>query len=186
MKVEIFKSIDWYEWLYEVSNLWRVKSLNYNNSWDSKVLKNNSTWRYVQVMLYRNLKSRRFLVHRLVAQAFIPNPEKKPQINHKDWNGFNNVIENLEWNTESENQCHSYRELWRKPTTNAKWKFWEENPSSKDVIQYDTNLKEIKKWWSIKDVQRELWIIAGSISNCCNWKKWAKTAGGFIWKFKTN
>ena len=58
---------------------------------------------------------KRHLVHRLVALAYVPNPNGKPQVNHKDGNRANNAAENLEWVTCSENHCHSYRELTRKP-----------------------------------------------------------------------
>lgn len=64
---------------------------------------------YVRVELWENGKGRKYLVHRLVAQAFIPNPERKPQVNHIDGDKSNNKISNLEWVTQSENQIHAYR-----------------------------------------------------------------------------
>lgn len=63
---------------------------------------------YLYVTLPNNGKLRKMYVHRLVAQAFIPNPENKPQVNHKDGNKMNNNVENLDWVTGSENQMHSY------------------------------------------------------------------------------
>ena len=64
---------------------------------------------YVRVELWENGKGKKYLLHRLVAQAFIENPCKKPQVNHIDGNPLNNSVENLEWATQSENQLHAYR-----------------------------------------------------------------------------
>ena len=97
---ETWKDIEGYEGLYQVSNLGKVKSLNYNKTSESKLLKlqKNSNG-YTRVVLYKNRKPKVCLVHRLVAQAFIPNPNNLPQINHKDEDKANNSVDNLEWCT---------------------------------------------------------------------------------------
>ena len=64
---------------------------------------------YFRVELWQNGFGRKHLVHRLVAEKFVPNPDGKPQVNHKDGNKINNCDENLEWVTQSENQIHAYR-----------------------------------------------------------------------------
>jgi hypothetical protein len=64
---------------------------------------------YARVELWTNGRGRKYLVHRLLAQAFIPNPKGKPQVNHIDGNKANNSLANLEWATQSENQLHAYR-----------------------------------------------------------------------------
>ncbi len=110
--MEIWKDIVGYENKYQVSNLGNIKSLE---TWTGdkyikreKLLKNilygNS---YYYVSLSKNGKVKRFKVNRLVAQAFIPNPKNKPQVNHIDGNKLNNKADNLEWCTQSENMKHA-------------------------------------------------------------------------------
>ena len=97
MKNEQWKPVDGYEGLYEVSNLGRVKSLNYNHTGKEKILKSNKVKGYLQVTLFKNGKMKYFKVHRLVATSFIPNPMGLPEVNHKDEVKINNVVSNLEW-----------------------------------------------------------------------------------------
>lgn len=106
--IEVWKDIKGYEGLYQVSNLGRVKSLKHLKEYFL-------TYRiegkgYASVALFKGTVSSRksYKVHRLVADAFIPNPENKPQINHKDGNKLNNSVENLEWVTNQENIVHAY------------------------------------------------------------------------------
>lgn len=94
---EQWKPVEGFE-NYEVSNLGRVKSLNYNHTGVEKILKPyKSTKGYLVVILCRNGKMKHFLVHRLVATAFLPNPEGLPEINHRDENPLNNIVGNIEW-----------------------------------------------------------------------------------------
>lgn len=118
---EIWKSIEGYEGLYEVSNFGRIKSLpRYvilgngkmcERLIDEKILEQKTTTKfgYKKVSLNKNKKQKTFVIHRLVASAFIPNPENKPQVNHKDGVKTNNNLENLEWVTASENQIHALK-----------------------------------------------------------------------------
>jgi hypothetical protein len=112
---EEWKDIQNYEGLYQVSNLGRVKSFRRSTKLrckDEYILKpflaNNG---YAQVTLYNNTKKHKFLVHRLVACAFIPNPDNLPQINHKDEDRTNNVVENLEWCTAEYNNAYGTAKL---------------------------------------------------------------------------
>ena len=103
MKKEIWKDVKNYEGLYEVSNLGRVKSLNYNRTRKEKILKSGYVCGYCKVVLWKNGKRKYILVHRLVAEHFIPNIEDKPCIDHIDGNPMNNRVENLRWCTYKEN-----------------------------------------------------------------------------------
>ena len=116
MPDEIWKDIKDYEGLYQISNYGNVKSLpkerrNRRGIYIQKEkllsLTNTSTG-YKKVELVKDGKRKGFKVHRLVAQAFIPNPDEKPQVNHIDGDKTNNYVDNLEWATASENSIHAY------------------------------------------------------------------------------
>lgn len=124
---EIWKPIDGYEGLYEVSNLGRVRSLEFRNNQGaySRLLVMNPTDNghgYKIVGLTGIGRKRNFYVHRLVAEAFIPNPKKLPVIDHIDHNRANNRVDNLRWITQGDNVRYS-RQLMcnprQKPMTNT-------------------------------------------------------------------
>lgn len=115
MPVELWKDIEGYEGLYQVSANGEIKSLSRPGVPGTKrgprverLLKNRDTNHgYYSVILYLDGNSKGFLVHRLVAQAFVENPEGKPQVNHKDLNKLNNAHTNLEWASNIENIAHA-------------------------------------------------------------------------------
>lgn len=105
MEIEIWKDIDNYP-MHQVSNKGRIRNIYYNN----KISKTFITrWKYESVNLMYNGKTKSFKVHRLVALAFILNPENKPYVNHIDGNKMNNNLENLEWVTPQENVDHAIK-----------------------------------------------------------------------------
>lgn len=115
---------------------------------------------YLRVTLYKNGKPKHFLIHRLVAQAFIPNPKNLPEVNHIDNNPVNNRVENLAWCTAKEN---------------SRWS------KSKPVVMYYPNKKYGKTFSCIRDAEKETGIDNSSISRCCKGKQ-AK-AGGYKWEY---
>ena len=116
-------------------------------------------------------------VHRLVAEAFIPNPENKKQVNHIDLDKTNNTVDNLEWCTQLENMKHAKDLGVFKKTQEHK-----DNHSkimSKTVSQYDKNNNLINKFNSMKEASEITGISHGNICACAKGKR--KTAGGFVW-----
>jgi hypothetical protein len=112
---EEWKDVIGFEGLYKVSNLGRVKSLPRKNQKTEMILKDRPNTKpnhtsYNRVAFRKDGKSFDRLVHRIVAFAFIPNPENKPHINHIDNNGMNNRVDNLEWVNRKENQQHSVKQ----------------------------------------------------------------------------
>ena len=185
---EEWKNIAGYEGLYEVSNMGRVRSLNYNRRIGKiKVLKpQNNGQGYLVVKLSKNREGKRFKVHRLVAQTFIPNPFGKPQVNHKDENKTNNNVENLEWVTAKENNNYGTRteRAAKALINNPKLsKALINNPKlSKAVLQYTKDGKLIAEYPSSKEAARQTRINRGNISSCCRGK--IKSAGGYVWDYK--
>ena len=120
-----FRQIKGYEELYYVSNTGLIKR-------SGKILKKIiDTNKYISATLCKNGKARRFRVHRLVAEAFIPNPENKKTVNHKDGDVQNNIVENLEWATYRENSLHSFYKLGNKNPRPCIGKFGKEHNRSK-------------------------------------------------------
>lgn len=117
--------------------------------------------------LWVSIAPKQYLLHRLVAKVFIPNPENKEQVNHIDGNKENACKWNLEWCSNIENQIHKVNSGL--------------SNSTKKVAQYDLQLNKIKEFNSQKEASKELNICCTSISKCCLEKQ--KTAGGFIFRF---
>lgn len=175
----------------EVSNLWRVRSIFvYRNKngvtlWKPNwwILKGTNLQGYTKVSLGWVKNWKQYFVHRLVWLAFIPNPENKPQINHKNWIRNDNRVENLERCTNAENGIHSFKFLGRKPS--SLWKFWKNNPSSRKIKQFLLDGTLLKEWDSMADMQRVLWFKYHSILACCAKKHGHKTAFWFRWEYSS-
>lgn len=182
---EIWKEIKGYP-NYQVSNMGRVKSLGKSKTWKTERIRKAKIGSngYISIDLWKNGKEKRFSVHRLVAEAFIPNPNNLPQVNHKDENKQNNCAENLEWCSAEYNinyGTHNERVLEHlyKPMLG---KFGKLHPNSKPIYQFSLEGNLIKMFESTREVERELGYRNSNISTCARGK--SKTAYGFIWKYE--
>lgn len=169
---EIWKDIPGYEGLYQVSNLGNVRSLNYNKTGEIKLLKPFTSHNgYRIVSLSNNGKLKGYTIHRLVANAFIPNPNNLPQVNHIDENKTNNRTDNLEWCTQAYNNTYG---------THTKRV---SKSNSIPVAQYDKNGILINTYLGAADAEKHTGFAHQDISKCCRGIKWHKTVGGYIWKY---
>lgn len=198
---EIWKPVVGYKELYEVSNFGRVRSLDRidsnNHPLKGVILKpyiSNSG--YLLVGLYKQQKRDRKLLHRLVAEAFIPNPDNKPEIDHINTIKTDNTVflnedgsinyekTNLRWTTRKENINNPLTKTKmqinaRKP---SKGKYGKKHHRSKPIIQYDKEGNFIKEWDCANDVERVLGISNKHIGSVCLGKR--KSCGGYIWRYK--
>lgn len=170
--LEIWKDVKNYEGEYQVSNTGKVRSLNYNYLGQVRELKQTlSNKGYCKVVLHRPKGTQRhFSVHRLVAEAFIPNPDNLPQVNHKDECKTNNCVDNLEWCDCKYNSNYG--------TRNERIV----QKMRKSILQFTLDGVFVKEWESIKSAAETFGVKDCSISNALTGRK--KTAGGFIWKYK--
>ena len=189
--IEIWKTAvydgELYEGLYKVSNFGKILSLNYKNTGKPGLMNpGTNTSGYLQVGLSKNGKTNLCLVHRLVAEAFLENPDNLPEVNHKDEDKTNNFVflnedgtvnkekSNLEWKNHRDNCNHGTRnERMAKTKTNGKL--------SKRVLQLSLTGELIREWESTNECGRN-GFNQGSVVDCCNGKQ--KTHKGFRFMYK--
>lgn len=177
---EIWKDINGFEGIYQISDKGNIRSL------DRKIICSNGSIRfqrgsgikpyinkqgYRTAVLHNNGKHKMCRICRLVSEAFIPNPNNLPQVNHKDENKGNDEKENLEWCTCLYNLTYNNLHHRRNNKNNKK---------SKPVAQIK-NGKIIKVFPSVREVERVLGFQNGNISQCCNGK--TKTSYGYEWSY---
>ena len=172
LKNEEFRDIQDYEGMYQVSNYGRVKRLkrrvntvirnsNYRYIKEKILTSLNNGKDYLFVTLVKNKTKEYLKIHRLVAQAFIPNQNGLPCVNHKDYNRKNNKVDNLEWCSLQYNNEYSH---------------------NKPIYQKDIDGLIIKKWKSATEASKKLHITISNISSCCNGKR--QIAGGYKWEYR--
>ena len=171
---EIWKDIEGYEGLYQVSNYGRIYSLERTDSCGRKrggcirAPQQLPTGYYI-VALFKNGVSKIFLLHRLVASHFLPNPSRLPVVNHKDRNPANNSVDNLEWCTQS------YNVLYEDAAKRAAITRY------KAIAQYTVDGVFVKHWPSITEAAQYFNKDTAHIVSCCKGKR--KTAYGYVWRY---
>lgn len=138
-----------------------------------KLCRNNKG--YYMVHLYKNKRYHHFLLHRLIAMVFVPNPENKPEVNHINGDKSDCRACNLEWCTRSENNRHAAETGLAKQLMCNNWR-------SKAVLQYTLGGELVKEWSSLREVERQTGWSHGNIGSCCMGKY--ATAYGYIWKYR--
>lgn len=184
MNNEIWKPIKGYEGVYEVSNRGNVKTLRKNKVMSQQIGKKNG---YCYVGLFKNGKTKKLLVHRIVAMAFIDNPMGKRTVNHKDGNKRNNAVENLEWATYSENHRHAFKiglkvasDNQRKAISKIGKRTCDTNRPRRAVVMMDEN-NVIKTFRSAHEASRFVGGNPSAIVACCKGK--LRTSKGYRWKY---
>ena len=183
--MENWKDIKGYEGFYQISDCGRIKSLArdiyYQNGTvhhlkEKVLVQRIDKYGYMRVNLYLNGKIKTILTHRLVATAFLPNPENKSQINHKNEIKTDNAVSNLEWCDAFYNANYGTRTQRQKQTFKDNLKSGK-NKSIKKVFCEELN----KTFDCAKSAEEELGICGSAICRACKGK--LKTAGGFHWKY---
>ncbi len=177
---EIWKDIKGFENSYQISNTGKVKSLErkvpskVKNTFQTireKIRKTNTTTAgYEYVVLSKDNTHKTLLIHRLVAEHFLDNPNNLQCVNHKDENKTNNNIENLEWCSYKYNNTYKSINL-RKSKNNI----------IRKIIQYDLDMNELRRWNSIKEAANEYNIKSSNIIKCCKGER--NHCCGFKWRY---
>ena len=205
---EVWKDIEGYESIYQVSNFGRIKSLYYTNNKTKKkyrrdkILKQQQTKQgYMTIRLSKDGIDKTYSVHRIVAKTFILNPNNKDEVNHVDGHKENNCVSNLEWVTRKENQLHAYRNGLQRQTPRMREhsielgklygkingaKTGKENikkaiESRKlKINQYSRVGQYIKTWESISEAARNTGTYKSNICSCIKGR--IGSAGGYKWE----
>jgi hypothetical protein len=173
---EIWKNIEGYD-NYQISNIGNVRKITKNGFTHIKCSPrgsqktSNTKEKYMGVTLSKNGTRKGFSVHRLVAEAFIPNPNNYPSINHINGIKDDNCVCNLEWCTIKQNIQHAYDVLNMRNHYGS-------------IKQYSKDGKFIKEYDSVREASRELGIHFGNIVKCAN--KQRNVAGGYVWRFHSD
>jgi len=175
---EIWKPINQYEGLYEVSNLGNVRSLDkiaftkagWKRAYKGRMIKpKKHNGGYSTIILHRDGKTQTRTIHRLVAEAFLPNPNNYPEVNHIDENKTNNAVSNLEWCTRIQNQHHG--------TAIERSNLKQRIP----FYQIDHEGHIVKRWDGFKVLQRDGQFQRCEVSKCCRGLR--DTYKGYRWEY---
>lgn len=179
MEEQIWKDVQGYEGLYQVSNFGYVRNRYGEILRDAPSPKGRS---YRNIQLFKGGKGKRFYIHRLVAQAFIPNPENKEVVNHKNFDKMDCRVENLEWCSRKENCQHAWNNGVMTPPPNPnKGKFGKNHHNSRQILMFSKTGELIRSFDSAACASRELNVHTSNICKCANGK--IPHSNGYIWKW---
>ena len=177
--LEIWKDIEGFEGIYQISNKGNLKSFKKNKNGRILKNKNKKGW-YLNIILTNKKKKKSIKIHKLVALAFIPNPNNYPVINHINGNKQDNRVENLEWCTQKQNIIHAKQKgLWK---YNKPYK-------CKKILQFSLNNDFISIYENAEEASRKTNVCSRNILMVANKEPYnkkgyiRKQAGGFIWRF---
>jgi hypothetical protein len=167
---EIWKDIPGYEGLYQVSNTGKIKSFSKFSPPSGRILKTSVSRGYVWVRLFnKDKKYKNHTIHRLVANAFVPNPNNYKEVNHKDENKQNNNADNLEWCSRAYNMSYGTA------------RFRQGLSGSRSVEQLTMDNISIALYCSVSIASRINNVDSSSILKCCKGER--EYVGGYKWRF---
>ena len=189
---EEWRDVRGYEGLYQVSNLGRVRSMGryvknkHGMRWVPQKIKalTLNQQGYVQIKLYKNNKPTSKYVHRLVGEAFVPNPYNLPEIDHIDCVKTNNIPSNLRWVDRSGNSLNSITRKRRSTLIKDLDWTYEKHPKAKAILQMTLSGEFVKEWPCIKTASEALGINSALITMVAKNYKGHTSAGGYVWKYK--
>ena len=161
---EEWRDVLGFEELYQVSNFGNVRTVKNGEAEMSQQENRNG---YMTVHLRNKGVERRAMVHRLVAEAFIPNPDELRDVNHKNGDKSDNRLENIEWVSHSDNMTHSFRELGK---------------NVRHIVQLDLDNNFIERWNSIIEASEATGVCRTDIGECCMGNR--KHTKGYKWKYE--
>lgn len=172
---EEWKDIPEYEGLYQVSNFIKVLNVKTGKLLAFSVTNKN----YYQVNLWKNGKCKHYSVHRLIAQAFVPNPDNKPEVDHINTFKDDNWFKNLKWVTKKEQQNNPLTR--RHISEGLKEKHINRYDLSKPIQQYSLDGILINEYPSLQEASRQTGLYPTNI--CKALKGRYKSAGGYVWRY---
>lgn len=177
---EEWRDIKGYEGVYQISNLGHIKRIRCTKGGERIIKGFLTKKRYLKVTLHKDGVRKDYLVHRLVAETFIPNPQNKPCVDHIDTDKLNNKVENLRWCTPRENNWNETTRAKRSDTMKKMYEQGAEHPKSMKVVQLTLEGEFVHVWDSMIETTKE-GFSCQCVCRCC--KKERKTHKGFKWMY---